>query len=391
MIEEAEFRMRTSQMAKSWTALLLLVALLLNACQAMPVTRTSRVVELVSASESPTIQPTHSPTSADLLDASPTAVLEFAETAEASPTPYVEPEPTETPLPDPLRFVFPTPRPAPVSAWRPPLYPVPWVPTPYDHFYLARPIAPDQINWPLQDYRYGGDFFGDTIHTGVDIPAPSRTPVLAAGPGKVIAAGYGLYRGGSDPTDPYGIAVSILHDFGYENQKVYTLYGHLDETIVKVGQWVEMGQVIGYVGQTGRVTGPHLHFEVRLGENSYYTTRNPELWIVPPEGWGVLVGRVMNTNAQLVEKLPVLLTSIDTNQNWQARSYGPGPVNSDPYYRENLVIGDIPAGRYLLRIGYVGYNFNEEIEIVGGQVTYFYLYGTTGIAFGKPKPELFSP
>lgn len=362
---------------------------LLTACQFMPSTPTPRVVELVSASQSPTTPPTIEATPEKILDGSPTAVLEFiAPVVDSSPTPDL---PTPTPLPDPLRFVFPTPRPAPISAWRPPLYPVPWVPTPYDHFYLARPIAPDQINWPLQDYRYGGDFFADTIHTGVDIPAPMRTPILAAGPGKVTAAGYGLYRGGEDPTDPYGIAVSIQHDFGYQNEKVFTLYGHMDETIVKVGQWVDTGQVIGYVGQTGRVTGPHLHFEVRLGENSYYNTRNPELWIVPPEGWGVLVGRVMTSGSQLIDKLPVLLTSETTSQKWQALTYGPGAVNKDPYYQENLVIGDIPAGTYRIRIAYVGYNLTQEVEIVGGQVTYFYFYGKTGFALGEPKPELFSP
>jgi len=94
-----------------------------------------------------------------------------------------------TPVSDPLRFVFPTPQPAPVSAWRPPLYPTPWAPTPYDHFYFARPIAANEINWPLADYRYGGVFFDNVVHTGVDIPAPRGTPVLAAGPGRVTWAG----------------------------------------------------------------------------------------------------------------------------------------------------------------------------------------------------------
>ena len=100
-----------------------------------------------------------------------------------------------TAAPDPLRFVFPEAPPAPVSAWRPPLYPVPWAPTPYDHFYFSRPIAADEVNWPLANYRYGGVFFEDVIHTGVDIPAPTGTPVIAAGDGKVVWAGYGLYRG----------------------------------------------------------------------------------------------------------------------------------------------------------------------------------------------------
>ena len=93
-----------------------------------------------------------------------------------------------SPAPDPLRFSFPTSGPAPISAWRPPLYPIPWALSPYDHFYFSRPIAANDINWPLADYRYGGVFFSDVVHTGVDIPAHPGTPVLAAGPGKITWA-----------------------------------------------------------------------------------------------------------------------------------------------------------------------------------------------------------
>ncbi|MDZ4185369.1 MAG: hypothetical protein U1D97_10375, partial [Desulfuromonadales bacterium] len=70
--------------------------------------------------------------------------------------------------------------------WRPPLSDPPWALSPYDHFYFTRPIAADKVNWPLADYRYGGIFFGaDIIHTGIDLPNPRGTPVMAAAPGKV--------------------------------------------------------------------------------------------------------------------------------------------------------------------------------------------------------------
>jgi len=292
-----------------------------------------------------------------------------------------------TPVQDPLRFVFPTPARPPVSAWRPPLYPVPWAPTIYDHFYFSRPIAADEINWPAQNYRYGGEFFEDVVHTGVDIPAPQGTPVLAAGAGKVIWAGYGVYRGGNDPTDPYGLAVTIRHDFGYQDQVLYTVYGHLDQVDVAVGQHVESGEPLGLVGETGRVTGPHLHFEVRIGNNDYYSTRNPELWIAPPQGWGILAGRVMDSNGQLVSDLPVILTSLANDQNWFGRSYGPESVNSDPYYQENLVIGDLPAGVYRLRIAYAGVYHTQEIEIKAGLVSYFYFYGKGSFELGSPPSE----
>jgi murein DD-endopeptidase MepM/ murein hydrolase activator NlpD len=290
-----------------------------------------------------------------------------------------------TSLPPPLRFSIPAERQQPLSAWRPPLYPTPWALAPYDHFYFARPIAADQVNWPEEDYRYGGNFFADVVHTGVDIPVPKGTPVLAAGSGKVIWAGYGAYRGGYDKTDPYGQSVIIRHDYGYEGQSLFTLYGHLDRVDVGEGQHVEVGQVLGLSGETGQVTGPHLHFEVRLGENNYFKTRNPELWMVPPQGWGVLAARIMDTNHQLMPYQEIIVTNLSSDQNWKARSYGKGTVNSDPYYNENLVIGDLPAGLYLVRISYAGLSFTLEFEVRPGVVSFFSFAGRSGFDTALPK------
>ena len=313
----------------------------------------------------------------------PTAVLAIRELPESENT--IETIELPTPVPDPLRFVFPTAQAAPVSAWRPPLYPAPWALSPYDHFYFSRPIAADQINWPSQNYRYGGEFFQDVVHTGVDIPAPKGTPVLAAGSGKVIWAGYGVYRGGYDTTDPYGLAVTIRHDFGYHGQTLYSIYGHLDEIDVVEGQLVQTGDILGQVGETGKVTGPHLHFEVRLGENNFFATRNPELWIVPPVGWGVLAGQILDSNGWPVEAQPVVVTSAVTGQNWFSQSYGAaGPVNQDLYYQENLVVGDLPEGRYIIRISYAGRSYDDEVQIYPGKVSYFYFYGKGGIKIAPP-------
>ena len=91
------------------------------------------------------------------------------------------------------------------------------------------------------------------MHTGVDFGAPTGTPVLAAGSGRVVACGWD----GSG----YGNKVVIAHAGGYK-----TLYGHLSKigSGIKVGALVDQRQAIGAVGQTGRATGPHLHFEVLL-------------------------------------------------------------------------------------------------------------------------------
>lgn len=301
-----------------------------------------------------------------------------------------EPEPVEgapTPADDPLRITFPESGMEPVSAWRPPLYPTPWALSPYDHFYFDRPIAADEVNWPLWDYRYGGSVFEGVIHTGIDITAPKGTPVLAAGGGEVIWAGFGLYYGVYREDDPYGLAVAIHHDFGYDGNELYTVYGHLDRIDVVRGQHVEAGELLGLSGETGNVTGPHLHFEVRAGRSSFFTTYNPELWLVPPEGWGVLAGRVMNTQGDLDPLRDVVVRSLSTGQRWLAKSYGSeAAVNSDPYYRENLVISDLPAGRYEIQIAYAGRRYLQEIDIHPGAVTYFSFVGMSGFDLQPPDP-----
>jgi len=108
--------------------------------------------------------------------------------------------------------------------------------------------------WPvagsINDY-FGAPRGGGTYHSGLDIGADSGTPIAAAAGGQVVLAssGYG-----------YGNYVIVRHDNGYE-----TLYAHLTEIYVVQGQWVAQGEAVGTVGSTGWATGPHLHFEVRVG------------------------------------------------------------------------------------------------------------------------------
>lgn len=313
---------------------------------------------------------------------SPTALIVQGAEPAAEPTAPAAAAPSAAA--DPLRFVFPTPAQAPVSAWRPPLYPTPWAPSPFDHFYFSRPVAADDINWPLWDYRYGGSFFANTIHTGIDIQTPRGTPVLAAGAGKVIWAGYGLYRGIYDTSDPYGLAVAIQHDFSYQGERLNTVYAHLGRADVVRGQIVESGEQIGLSGDTGHVTGPHLHFEVRLGKNDFFTTRNPELWLVPPQGWGVLAGRITNSGGVLVPEQMVNVYAKVSREKWSAKSYGSEAVNSDTFYRENLVISDLPAGLYEIRLPYQGFEYTQQIEIYPGLVTYFSFRGHNGFSLDPP-------
>jgi LysM repeat protein len=89
-------------------------------------------------------------------------------------------------------------------------------------------------------------------HNAVDLAAPIGTPIVAAASGNVVVAREGGYNGG------YGSYVVISHPNGTQ-----TLYAHMSRVSVSVGQQVSQGQNIGAVGNTGRSTGPHVHFEVR--------------------------------------------------------------------------------------------------------------------------------
>jgi murein DD-endopeptidase MepM/ murein hydrolase activator NlpD len=302
-------------------------------------------------------------------DQAPTAVI-AGETATRLPAGN---EPTPRPTVEPFRFILPTPGAEPVLGWRPPLYPVPWAVSAYDHFYFARPIAADNVNWPLAEYRYGGVFIEGVVHTGVDIDAAEGAPILAAGPGTVISAGWGLYSGAADDfSDPYGQAVVVKHDFGYKGKTLFTVYAHMSEVIAVTGQHVETGDVIGLVGKTGATTGPHLHFEVRLGENTFFTTFNPELWMAPPQGWGVLVGRVSGEKGDLLNFYPLEVRPEPSGVPLRrALTYAFGVANPDPYYNENLVLSDLPAGIYKLTLNYQEKDFQTWVEIFPGQVTYF--------------------
>ncbi len=98
------------------------------------------------------------------------------------------------------------------------------------------------------------------IHQGTDIGLKIGDPVYAVFDGRVRLTQN--YRGG------YGNLIVLRHDNGLE-----TFYGHLSEILVKPEQWVAAGQVIGYGGNTGRSTGPHLHFEVRYKGQSFDAER----------------------------------------------------------------------------------------------------------------------
>jgi len=279
---------------------------------------------------------------------------------------------TVPPLPtDPIRFNFGTYTPAPTLSWRPPPLPVPMSIRPEDHFWFARPIASNAVNWPHPLYRYGSTYFGNmNAHTGVDLDSPTGTPVLAAASGVVVWTGYGLFGVKPIEDDPYGLAVAIKHNFGYNNEPIYTIYAHMSAINVWPDQPLKMGEQIGEVGSTGFSTGPHLHFEVRIGENKFRRTYNPELWLAPPTGWGVLAGRVLDANGRYISELPIEVIDI-SRRHYQIVSYAnTGVTNADPIFKENFVISDLPAGTYTYTMFINGEEYTGAAEVMAGQTTF---------------------
>jgi murein DD-endopeptidase MepM/ murein hydrolase activator NlpD len=100
-------------------------------------------------------------------------------------------------------------------------------------------------------YRYHPILHFTRFHAGIDIGASWGSPVVAAADGQIAAAGW---AGG------YGREVQIAHGGG-----ITSLYGHMSEIVAQPGSFVHAGQLIGYVGSSGLSTGPHVHFEVRMG------------------------------------------------------------------------------------------------------------------------------
>lgn len=134
----------------------------------------------------------------------------------------------------------------------------------------SQPIAPGAWCWPVPGRTYISSYYGNrepdggvvtAWHKGIDIPAPIGTPICAAKSGKVIDARF---------STSYGYMIIIDHGGGFTS-----LYAHNSSLAVSNGQWVSSGDVIAYAGDTGYVTGPHLHFEVRVNGQ----TQDPLLYI----------------------------------------------------------------------------------------------------------------
>ena len=210
------------------------------------------------------------------------------------------------------------------------------------------------------------------IHHGIDIQNPKGTEVLAVAPGTVLFAGNDSQIAFGPFLNFYGQLIILQLDMTYRDRPIYVLYGHLSEIHVQEGEHVDAGQPIGAVGMTGIAMGPHLHLEVRLGENSYESTRNPELWLETLPGCGTLVGRLLNAEGRTLPEAPVRIYPDGADRpRWIITVYAEEPgINPDDEWGENFMLADMPAGPYRLVAEVDGQIISKEVVIEEGKTTF---------------------
>lgn len=222
--------------------------------------------------------------------------------------------------------------------------------------YLERPFDASYRRTIDLSYPYASTMNGTfDLHHGVEFPNGYGSPVLAAAQSEVIfAANDSAVILGPFPGF-YGNVVILQHSGLYQGEDLFTLYAHLSKIDVAVGDQVNQGQKIGEVGATGAADGPHLHFEVRLGENHYHHTTNPILWFAPlsseeSEQSAALAGLLLDRYGQPLSEFDVVLEKLSdagvVEKRFYTKTYKQGRTNSHPLLGENFVIPDIPPGNY---------------------------------------------
>jgi len=295
--------------------------------------------------------------------------------ASATQTPTTTPVPTlaQTPIPvgeTPTETVAPSPKgtfPAEMSC--PASETVCIVP---GHFLFQRPLDSSANQTIDRTYSYGATQDGKREpHHGVDFPNAQGTSVLAAGTGQVVVAGNDKLALYGPLTSFYGNLVVIEHPLPGVDGAIYTLYGHLFKVNAQVGQSVQAGDKIGEVGATGIAIGSHLHLEVRITNNDYRSSRNPELWVQPLPGMGALAGRVVDAQGSLV-KATITIQRVENDAVillYPIETYPRESLNSDDVLQENFVVGDLAAGQYRLTLIYNGQIYEQRVQIVPGKLT----------------------
>jgi murein DD-endopeptidase MepM/ murein hydrolase activator NlpD len=289
-------------------------------------------------------------------------------TAAGPPTVTLTPTPTPTPVPRTVRADS-----------------LPDYSQTEDHFWFTRPFTAAHLTWGSAYYPFGTNAQGQYLwHHGIDIQNPLQTPIQAVADGLVVHAGPDLDRVLGPYPDFFGQAVLIRHDRRLNDEPVYTLYGHVSQVLVTEGEHVSAGQIIARVGQEGIALGPHLHLEVRLGQATYWDTRNPDLWIRPDPAFGVIAGRVIDADGYFVpQQLVTLHRAEEPDRFWrQSWTYPDNEFKFDPVWGETYTFSDVPVGPYVVKTHFDGRLYSQPITVTNQSTTFVHIEGLA------PPPSL---
>lgn len=291
------------------------------------------------------------------------------------------PEPTETPhptvAPDLNDRTCPDPSPLKPEYLRYYLSGGSWPkpdPELVSHFWLSMPFYGGERLLITEWFPYGYDVGGRyLIHNGIDMAEPLGTPILAVAEGTVVVAGDDASVLYGWRCDWYGHLVVLELDDRWGREPVYILYGHVQNISVEPGQRVSRGESLAEVGLGGAASLPHLHLEVRVGDNVFSSTRNPLLWLVPSSRRGVIAGRLLDPLGRPWQG--VLVSAVGRTEGTSDHltwTYLGDPqllVNPDETFAENFVIGDLEPGRYTLFVTLQSVTYSVDVDVEPGKLS----------------------
>lgn len=312
----------------------------------------------------------------DFITRTPTLIGGFEATTTRFPTATRLPTNTRTPTSTrtPMATLVPTHTPHPSV----------------EHFLVGRPFLPESGNTlPERFYGYGTTGRGEyEVHHGTDFPNPLGTTMVSAAEGRVVVAGNDLLpqcgAGGNELCgrypDFYGNVIVVKLDQTYMGLPLYLAYGHMQKIFVHPGQRVQEREPLGEVGEEGFAVGPHAHFEVRLGANSYASTRNPVLWMRPLAGTGALAGRLQDKNGSPIHTIGISVYADDVDGTYigdtETYSRDDAPlVNSDDVLQENWAFPDLAAGTYIVRAFVGNLQYSRRVTVAPGKLTFIVFGG----------------
>jgi len=294
--------------------------------------------------------------------------------ASCAPAPVVAQQPESTATPQTLATVEPTLTSIPPS---PTATIIPCDPLVADfcitdgHFILQRPIAPSANDSVDTTYRYASTANGTREpHHGVEFLNKFGTPVQAVADGTVIFAGPDSTATYSPWVNFYGNVIVLKHA-----DDLYTLYAHLSEIDVQAGDVVQVGEKIGEVGQSGVATGSHLHFEVRRGDAAnYFSTQNPELWLVPERDerrlqYGTVMISITNANSQHQFAELTIARYPKGADKPEKTFYLDTYVDEMATGEENAVMSGLKAGHYRIALKIDGQLYERWVDVQSGKLT----------------------